>query len=81
MKENKLIALSVEELIKKEKKLKQALGILVGAIAVLLVACIIITIMKGFEVFTIMPIVFLPIIIASFSNLKEIQHEIKSRTV
>ncbi len=81
MKENKLIDMSFDELISKEKKLKMALVVLVGAIGVLLIACIIITLMKGFEVFTIMPIVFLPIILASFSNLKEIQNEIKSRSV
>lgn len=81
MKENKLIDLSVDELISKEKKLKLALGVLVGTIGVLLIACIIITVMKGFQVFTIMPIAFLPIILASFSNLKEIQNEIKSRSV
>lgn len=81
MKENKLLALSIDELISKEKKMKLALSILVGAIGVLLLACVILTITKGFEVFTIMPIIFLPIIIASFNNLKEIQQEIKSRSV
>lgn len=81
MKENKLVTLSVEELINKEKKLKQGLGVLIGAIAVLFVACIILTVMKGFQVFTVLPVAFLPIVIASFTNLKEVQQEIKSRSI
>lgn len=81
MKENKLVTLSMEELINKEKKLKQGLRVLVGAIAVLFVACLILTVMKGFQVFTVLPVAFLPIVIASFTNLKEIQQEIKSRSI
>lgn len=81
MKQKELIEMNLDELKSKEKKLKLALGILAGAIIVLLIACIIITITKGFEVFTIMPIIFLPIIITSFSGLKKIQEEIKSRNV
>ena len=81
MEKDNFMELSLVELQSKEKKLKLALGVLVGAIGVLLIACVILAFMKGFEVFTIMPIIFLPIILASVNNLKSIQKEIRSRSV
>ena len=81
MKEKELKEMSLDELKKKEKTLKFSLGILVGSIIGLLIVCVIITIKKGFQAFTIMPIAFLPIIISSFSGLKKLQAEINSRSV
>ena len=81
MKENTLASLSLEELAKKEKTLKVALGTLVGLVAVLTVVCIYITYQKGFQFFTVFPLVFLSLILGNYSVLKKIRAEIKTRTV
>ena len=81
MKENTLASLSLEELTKKEKTLKVALGALIGLVAVLTIICIYITYLRGFQFFTIFPLVFLSLILGNYSVLKKIRAEMKTRII
>lgn len=70
---------STEELLKREKTGKVATGVLFGVIVVQLVAGIYLTTQKGFGVFTILPVCFLPILLINYSSIKKIREEIDSR--
>ena len=73
--------LSLEELRKKEKTLKVALGTLIGLVAVLTIICIYITYQKVFQFFTVFPLVFLSLILGNYSVLKKIRAEMKTRII
>lgn len=71
--------LSNEELI---KSFKTAKAIYIGFIAVFIIlifVAVFITVKKGFGVFTMMPLVFMPIFIANIFNYGKIKEEMKSR--
>lgn len=70
---------STEQLLKREKTAKIATGALFGVILVQLAAGIYLTVQKGFGVFTILPVCFLPILIINYSSIKKIRDEINSR--
>lgn len=70
---------SVEELTKREKTAKVA-TIALGAIIVMqFFPCLYLTYKQGFNVFTVMPFTFLPILFINFSTMKKIRDEIDSR--
>jgi hypothetical protein len=79
MAQQELSQLSLEELKAKEKKLKDSVTVLAVCIAMLFVAGIFLTIVKGFNTFTVIPFAFLGLILPSVSGLKNIRAEIKSR--
>lgn len=73
--------LSNEELVKSYKTAK---GIYIGFIVVfilLIATAIFITIKKSFGVFTMMPLVFIPILIANIFNYGKIKEEMKNRNL
>ena len=77
--EEDLTKMSIEELNIKLKRTKTSAGLLAGVIAVQFIAGISLTIMQGFNVFTIIPIAFLPILLISFTSIKKIKAEIERR--
>lgn len=79
MAQKQLSEMSLEELKAKEKMLKNATTVLAVCIAMLFVVGIFLTIVKGFNTFTVIPFAFLAIIAPSISGLKSIRAEIKSR--
>jgi hypothetical protein len=79
MAQKQLSEMSLEELNAKEKKLKNATTFLVFCIAMLFGAGIFLTIVKGFNTFTVLPFVFLGLVVSSKNELKKVQAEIKSR--
>lgn len=79
MKQEELIQMSLDELKSKEKTLKSSMAILGGMIIVLLIVAVFLTIKQGFGVFSILPIVFLPIFTMNIGNLKKIKNEITLR--
>ncbi len=79
MKQEELTKMSLDELKSKEKTLKSSMAILGGMIIVLLITGVFLTIKQGFGVFTVLPIVFLPIFTMNIGNLKKIQSEIALR--
>lgn len=80
MKEKELSKLDLEELRNREKSFKFTSSILISFIAILIVASLVLTYKKGFNIFSILPIIFLPIIIGIFQHLRKIKNEIKART-
>jgi hypothetical protein len=78
--EKPLSELSLEELQKKEKTHKYSMPVLAGVLIVLAASSIFITFQKGFNIFTTIPLAFLPVYVALASNLKKIKAEISLRT-
>lgn len=79
MKNKKTNELNNEELLKKRKSLQVLTCIFVGALSVMLCAKIISIIVKGFNVSSLFPIVFLPFLVINFNSLWEIKNELRSR--
>jgi len=79
MKQEELTQMSLDELKSKEKTLKSSMAVLGGMIIVLLIVAVFLTIKQGFGVFSILPIVFLPIFTVNIGNLKKVQNEITLR--
>jgi hypothetical protein len=79
MNNKKLTELSNEELLKNEKSIKSITTIFYLVILLLIFSSIYITIKKGFGVFTIFPLFFIPFLFTNRISLKEIQKEINSR--
>lgn len=82
MKDSESLAhLSNEELI---KSFRTAKGIFIGFVVVFILligAAIFITLKKGFGVFTILPIVFISILIANKTNYNKLKEEMRSRNL
>lgn len=74
-----LSELSVEELKTKEKGLKVVVGIYIGILTFMSACSVYLTIQQGFNVFTILPVAFLPIFIGFLGNLKKVKNEIALR--
>ncbi len=79
MKQESLSNLSIEELKTKEKSLKTAAGMLSGMMIVMLAVGIYMFFQKGFSVFSVLPIAFLPLVGGLFAKIKEVRTEIASR--
>lgn len=79
MKNEDFTTLTIDQLKAKEKSAQTAASLLAGVIIVQLFGGIYLTYVNGFNIFTIMPVVFIPILIVSFNNLKKIKQEIASR--
>ena len=74
-----LSELSVEELKTKEKGLKVVVGIYIGILTFMSACSVYLTFQQGFNVFTILPVAFLPIFIGFLGNLKKVKNEIALR--
>ncbi len=78
-KETNLSTLTVEELEKRVKTTKIASIMLAVIIAIQFGIGIFLTLSKGFNVFTVIPLAFLPMLIVNFTNIKKIKAEIAKR--
>jgi hypothetical protein len=78
-KETNLSTLTVEELKKRAKTTKVASIMLAIIIALQFGIGVFLTISKGFNVFTVIPLAFLPMLMVNFSNIKKIKEEIAKR--
>lgn len=80
MAEENLVQLSTEELKKKAKFMKLAVGMIAVAMALMAISGIILSIRKGFSALSVTPIAFLPLMIIFSSQLTKINTELKRRT-
>jgi hypothetical protein len=78
-KETNLSTLTVEELEKRAKTTKIASIMLAVIIAIQFGIGLFLTLSKGFNVFTVIPLAFLPMLIVNFTNIKKIKAEIAKR--
>lgn len=79
MAKKELSELSVEELQKQHKTLKIATSTLGVLIFIMAGVCTYLTILQGFSVFTVLPIIFLSMILNNIVQMKKIKSEIASR--
>jgi len=79
MKPLQLSEFTKEQLIKRVKTANSMTGLLIGIIIIQFAAGIYLTIQQGFSVFIIIPIAFIPLVIANIINLKKIKEEIARR--
>jgi hypothetical protein len=75
-----LSALSTEELTKRAKTTKAVTISLAVIILIQFAVGTYLTIQKGFGIFTIIPITFLPMLIINFGNIKKMKEEIAKRS-
>lgn len=78
-KEPELSSLTIEELEKRAKTTKTASIMLAVVIGLQFAIGIYLTFKNGFNVFSIIPLAFLPMLIVNFSNIKKIKEEIARR--
>ncbi|MBF6640905.1 hypothetical protein IVB69_05395 [Flavobacterium sp. J49] len=78
-KETDLSTLTTEELEKRAKNTKTASVMLAVIIAIQFGIGLFLTVSKGFNVFTFIPLAFLPMLIVNFTNIKKIKEEIAKR--
>jgi uncharacterized protein (DUF983 family) len=80
MKKEDLRKTTTEELQKRQKTTRLAVGVLIGMLGLLFVTGIIHTsLTKSFSFTLFMPIALLPIVISSLGSLKTIKEELKNR--
>ncbi|MBL7886229.1 MAG: hypothetical protein JNJ52_05745 [Flavobacterium sp.] len=70
---------SIEDLIKKEKTAKVATIALGALIVMQFFPCLYLTYKQGFNVFTVLPFTFLPLLMVNILTLKKIKAEMNSR--
>ncbi len=80
-KQDDLSSLTVEELKKRAKTAKTATTLLAVIIGIQFAVGVYLTFRKGFNVFTIVPVAFLPLLIVNFTTIKKINEEIAKRKV
>lgn len=81
MKEKKpgLPEMTIEQLLKTEKTARLLMIIQISAIVIMAAVSVIITIRKGFSVFTILPLVFIGTLLPIIASLSAVRKEIRSR--
>jgi hypothetical protein len=75
-----LKAMSNDDLLELEKKGKSNINVITVAILGMSLVAVLNAISGGQIIFTLLPIIFLPILLKSRTNSKTIQEEIKSRS-
>ncbi|MGC4039398.1 MAG: hypothetical protein QM710_00995 [Flavobacterium sp.] len=76
---NNLSGLSLEELNKRTKTVKTVTAMLAAVLFIQFAVGIYLLATKGFNVFVILPVAFLPILIANYINIKKLNEEIARR--
>ncbi len=79
MTQENLDQMTSEELKKYEKTLSIAVKVIGVSVILMISAGIFITLKRGFNVFTISPIVFLALLIVNYTNLKKVKAEVIAR--
>lgn len=79
MAEENLAQLSTEELKKKAKFMKLAVGMIAVSMALMTISGIILSIKKGFSALSVTAVAFLPLMIIFSSQLTKLNAELKSR--
>lgn len=79
MAQKPLSEMSLPELEQRAKGLKFVLYFMGSAIFVMVLSGVYLTYLQGFNVFTILPFMFIAILFGSISQLKKINQEIESR--
>lgn len=79
MAQKQLSEMTPEELNKNLKLMRVAIAVISASIGVMIVSSIVSYSKKGFSVFTILPVMFVPILTMNIANMKKIKAELDSR--
>ncbi|NCU06057.1 MAG: redox-active disulfide protein 2 [Chitinophagaceae bacterium] len=79
MAQKQISEMTTEELNKNLKLMRIAIAVISASIGVMIVSAIVSYSKKGFSVFTILPLMFIPILTMNIANMKKIKTELQSR--
>ncbi len=71
--------MTTEELNRNLKLMRVAIAVISASIGVMIVSAVVSYQQKGFSVFTVLPLMFIPILTMNISNMKKIKTELESR--
>jgi hypothetical protein len=71
--------MSTEELNRNLKLMRVAIAVISASIGVMIVSAVVSYQQKGFSVFTVFPLLFLPILTMNIANMRKIKTELRSR--
>ena len=79
MAQKQLSEMTTEELNKNLKLMRVAIAVISASIGVMIVSAILNYSKKGFTVFTVLPLMFVPILTMNIANMKKIKAELIAR--
>ncbi len=79
MAQKQIFEMTTEELNKNLKLMRVAIAVISASIGVMIVSSVVSYSKKGFSVFTILPLMFVPILTMNIANMKKIKAELESR--
>jgi hypothetical protein len=79
MAQKQLSEMTTEELNRNLKLMRIAIAVIAASIGVMIVSAVVSYSKKGFSVFTVLPIMFVPIFTMNIANMKKIKAELDSR--
>ncbi len=79
MAQKQISEMTTEELNKNLKLMRVAIAVISASIGVMIVSSVVSYSKKGFSVFTILPLMFVPILTMNIANMKKIKAELESR--
>ncbi len=79
MAQKQISEMTTEELNKNLKLMRVAIAVISASIGVMIVSSVVSYSKKGFSVFTVLPLMFVPILTMNIANMKKIRAELESR--
>jgi hypothetical protein len=79
MAQKQISEMSTEELNRNLKLMRVAIAVISASIGVMIVSAVVSYQQKGFSVFTVFPLLFLPILTMNIANMRKIKTELRSR--
>ncbi len=79
MAQKQISEMTTEELNKNLKLMRVAVAVISASIGVMIISAIVSYNKKGFSVFTVLPLMFLPILTMNIANMRKIKTELDSR--
>ncbi|TWI83750.1 hypothetical protein IQ13_1864 [Lacibacter cauensis] len=79
MAQKQISEMTTEELNRNLKLMRVAIAVISASIGVMIVSAVVSYQQKGFSVFTILPLMFLPILMMNIANMRKIKTELQSR--
>lgn len=79
MAQKQISEMTTEKLNRNLKLMRVAIAVISASIGVMIVSAVVSYQQKGFSVFTILPLMFLPILMMNIANMRKIKTELQSR--
>ena len=79
MAQKQISEMTTEELNRNLKLMRVAIAVIAASIGVMIVSAVVSYQQKGFSVFTVLPLMFVPILTMNIANMRKIKTELDSR--